>query len=177
MQINGKKVCVHNGKLDEYVKCLGDKKKKIFFLDAIPCVCGSNDQLEGRLNVLYDVIRFILYIDIGIKASYDTANVNCVREEEVLNSVRKHTMISIAHLVTEHLPDVVDEGVVQEEDDVVGSSVQSLHVSTDEDVGTAMVKLQAVLGILVRVQDFLISVTGHDRLDSLTREQLSVTAH
>ena len=86
-------------------------------------------------------------------------------------------MISIAHLITEHLPDVVDEGVVQEEDDVVGSGVQSLHVPTDEDVGTAMVKLQAVLGILVRVQDFLISVTGHDRLDSLTREQLSVTAH
>ena len=86
-------------------------------------------------------------------------------------------MTPISHLVTEHFPDVVHEGVVQEEDDVVGSSVQSLHIASHEDMGTAMMELQTVLWVLVRVQDLLVRIARHDRLDTLTREQLPVTAH
>ena len=67
--------------------------------------------------------------------------------------------------------------MVHEEDDVVGGGVQTLHVAAHEDVGPAVVELEAVLGVLVRHQDLLVRVAGHDGLDGLTGEQRAVTPH
>lgn len=59
----------------------------------------------------------------------------------------------------EHLPDVVDKGVVQEEDGVVGRGVQHGHVAADVDVHTAVVELQVILGVNSWQGDVRVCVT------------------